>query len=153
MPGKKKNEKSSSDEEIFDSPTGWVKSHIKTYVESDGKKGHLWRGLPTLLLTTQGRKSGKLRRTALIYGQDGKNYILVASNGGDQNHPSWYLNLSANPDVELQVGTEKLQARARTATSEEKTRLWKIMSKIFPTYDRYQAKAEREIPLVILEPV
>lgn len=148
----KKDKVKSSDEEVFDSPTGWVKSHIKTYVESDGKKGHLWRGLPTLLLTTQGRKSGKLRRTALIYGQDRKNYLLVASNGGDANHPAWYLNLSTNPDVELQVGTEKFKARARTANAEEKPRLWKIMSKIFPTYDRYQARAGREIPLVILEP-
>src|SRR5688500_5893285 len=152
MADEKKSE-TSSDGEVFDSPTGWVKSHIKTYVESDGKKGHLWRGLPTLLLTTQGRKSGKLRRTALIYGQDGKNYLLVASNGGDPNHPAWYLNLSANPEVELQVGTEKFKARARTATAAEKPRLWKIMSKIFPTYDRYQAKAGREIPLVILEPL
>jgi deazaflavin-dependent oxidoreductase (nitroreductase family) len=147
----KKDKATSSEDQVFDSPTGWVRSHIKTYVESDGKKGHLWRGLPTLLLTTQGRKSGKLRRTALIYGQDGKNYLLVASNGGDPNHPSWYLNLSANPDVELQVGTEKFHARARTATPEEKPRLWKIMNRIFPTYDRYQAKAGREIPLVILE--
>jgi deazaflavin-dependent oxidoreductase (nitroreductase family) len=149
----KKEKMKPSDEEVFDSPTGWVKSHIKTYVESDGKKGHLWRGLPTLLLTTQGRKSGKLRRTALIYGQDGKNYLLVASNGGDLNHPAWYLNLSANPEVELQVGTEKFKARARTANAKEKPKLWKIMSKIFPTYDRYQAKAGREIPLVILEPL
>lgn len=152
MPAKKKDEKTVQ-HQVFDSPTGWVNSHIKTYVESDGKKGHLWRGLPTLLLTTQGRKSGKLRRTALIYGQDGKNYLLVASNGGDPNHPAWYLNLSANPEVELQVGTNKFHARARTASAEEKARLWKIMSKIFPTYDRYQAKAGREIPLVILEPV
>jgi deazaflavin-dependent oxidoreductase (nitroreductase family) len=152
MTAKKKNE-NSSDEQVFDSPTGWVKSHIKTYVESDGKKGHLWRGLPTLLLTTQGRKSGKLRRTALIYGRDGKNYLLVASNGGDPNHPSWYLNLSANPDVEIQAGTEKFRARARTATAEEKPRLWKNMSGIFPKYDQYQAKAGREIPLVIVEPV
>jgi deazaflavin-dependent oxidoreductase (nitroreductase family) len=152
MPAKKKDTQS-SDDQVFDSPTGWVKSHIKTYVDSNGKKGHLWRGLPTLLLTTQGRKSGKLRRTALIYGQDGPNYLLVASNGGDPNHPSWYLNLSANPEVELQVGTEKFHARARTATAEEKPKLWKIMSKIFPTYDRYQAKAGREIPLIVLEPV
>jgi deazaflavin-dependent oxidoreductase (nitroreductase family) len=149
----KKDKVNSSDQEVFDSPTGWVKSHIKTYVESDGKQGHLWRGLPTLLLTTQGRKSGKLRRTALIYGQDGKNYLLVASNGGDPNHPAWYLNLSANPHVELQVGTEKFKALARTASAEEKPHLWKIMSKIFPTYDRYQAKAKREIPLVVLEPI
>lgn len=152
MPAKRKNEKT-IDDQVFDSPTGWVKSHIKTYVESDGKKGQLWRGLPTLLLTTQGRKSGKLRRTALIYGQDGANYLIVASNGGDPKHPSWYLNLTDNPNVELQVGAEKFSARARTANPVEKPRLWKIMSKIFPTYDRYQAKARREIPLVVLEPV
>jgi hypothetical protein len=70
-----------NEEQVFDSPTGWVRSHIREYVESDGKQGHLWRGYPTLLLTTRGRKSGKLRRTALIYGRDGKNYLLVASKG------------------------------------------------------------------------
>ncbi len=140
-------------EEIFDSPQGWVRSHIREYVESDGKKGHLWRGLPTLLLTTRGRKSGKLRRTALIYGRDGKNYLLVASNGGAPNHPLWYLNLVENPEVELQVGADKFSARARTATGAEKARLWPLMSNIFPLYDKYQAKAGRDIPLVIVEPV
>ena len=77
-----------SKEQVFDSPQGWVRSHIQEYVESDGKKGHLWRGLPTLLLTTRGRKSGKLRRTALIYGRDGVNYLVVASNGGAAKHPA-----------------------------------------------------------------
>jgi deazaflavin-dependent oxidoreductase (nitroreductase family) len=103
-------------EEVFDSPTGWVRSHIQEYVETDGAKGHQWRGYPTLLLTTRGRKSGKLRRTALIYGQDGPNYILVASQGGAPKHPQWYLNLAANPEVALQVGADKLRGRARTAT-------------------------------------
>lgn len=138
---------------VFDSPRGWVQSHIKEYVESDGKKGHRWRGWPTLLLTTRGRKSGKLRRTALIYGRDGERYLLVASNGGASEHPLWYLNLSEDPNVELQVGADKFAARARTATPKEKPRLWKIMSKIYPQYDKYQAKANREIPLVIVEPV
>ena len=142
-----------SEEEVFDSPTGWVKSHIRDYVESDGKKGHRWRGLPTLLLTTRGRKSGKLRRTALIYGRDGKNYLLVASNGGASTHPSWYLNLVENPEVELQVGADRFTARASTATGEEKARLWQLMIEIFPQYDQYQAKAGREIPLVTVEPV
>lgn len=144
-----------SQEEVFDSPTGWVKNHIRDYVESGGKKGHRWRGLPTLLLTTRGRKSGKLRRTALIYGQDEKDYLLVASNGGAPDHPNWYLNLVENPDVELQVGAETFAARARIASADEKSRLWRIMAKIFPTYDTYQKKASkagREIPLVILEP-
>ena len=140
-------------EKVFDSPTGWVKSHVQAYVESDGKKGHLWRGLPTLVLTTRGRRSGKLRRTGLIYGRDGNNFLLVASNGGALNHPFWYLNLVDDPNVELQVGADKFAARARTATPKEKPRLWKLMSKIFPQYDRYQAKADREIPLVIVEPI
>jgi deazaflavin-dependent oxidoreductase (nitroreductase family) len=143
-------------EEIFDSPTGWVRNHIQQYVESDGKKGHKWRGLPTLLLTTRGRKSGNLRRTALIYGQADGNYLIVASNGGADDHPLWYLNLTANPAVEIQVGAEKFTSRARTANATEKPRLWQIMSKIFPTYDSYQVKAGkvgREIPLIIIEPV
>lgn len=142
-----------TNEEIFDSPKGWVRSHIKEYVESDGRKGHKWRGLPTLLLTTRGRKSGKLRRTALIYGRDGDNYLLVASNGGAAHHPSWYLNLAENEEVELQVGAEQFAARARPADPEEKSRLWPLMTAIFPQYNTYQAKAGRDIPLIILEPV
>ncbi len=143
-------------EEVFDSPTGWVRDHIRNYVESNGEQGHEWRGITTLLLTTRGRKSGKLRRTALIYGQAEGNYLLVASNGGSDNHPLWYLNLSENPEVELQVGAEKFTAHAHTANAEEKARLWPIMSKIFPNYDAYQekaGKAGRDIPLVILTPV
>jgi deazaflavin-dependent oxidoreductase (nitroreductase family) len=140
-------------EEIIDSPTGWVAKHIKDYVESAGKKGHKWQGLPTLLLTTRGRKTGKLRRTALIYGRDGDDYLIVASNGGSQTHPGWYWNLSEDPDVELQVGADKFRAQAQTATKAKKPSLWQIMTKIFPTYERYQAKAKRDIPLVILKKV
>jgi len=140
-------------EQIYDNPTGWVNTHIKGYVESDGKKGHLWRGLPTLLLTTRGRKSGKLRRTALIYGRDMESYILVASNGGSAHHPDWYLNLTENPEVQIQVEADKLSATARTASSDEKLRLWPVMSKIFPQYEVYQKKASRDIPLVIIVPV
>ena len=139
-------------ETIHDSPTSWVRKHIDDYVTSDGEKGHRWRGLPTLLLTTRGRKSGKLRRTALIYGRDGDNYLIVASNGGATRHPLWYLNLAAEPRVTLQVGAESFTARARTADAAEKPRLWAIMSEIFPTYDGYRRKTRREIPLVILEP-
>jgi len=139
-------------EEVLDSPTGWVRSHIHEYVETDGEKGRLWRGYPTLLLTTRGRKTGKLRRTALIYGQDGPNYILVASQGGAPKHPQWYLNLSANPEVALQVGAEKITGRARTATPEEKPRLWKLMTEVYPPYISYQEKTTRQIPVVIVEP-
>src|SRR5262245_48564570 len=139
-------------QEIYDSPEGWVADHIRSYVESDGKKGHTWRGYPTLLLMTTGRKSGKLRRTALIYGVDGENYLLVASNGGAAKHPLWYFNLVDEPKVEIQVGAEKFKGRARVADAKEKPRLWKIMAKVFPTYDRYQAKTKREIPLIVIEP-
>jgi len=143
-----------SQEEVFDSPRGWVSRHIRQYVRTDGRKGHEWRkGVPTLLLTTRGRKTGRLHRTALIYGVDGNRYLVVASVGGAAENPSWYLNLVQNPEVELQVGADKFTARARTAGAEEKPRLWRLMASIWPDYDRYQAKTEREIPVVILERV
>lgn len=139
------------EEEIVDSPVNWVAQHIRSYAESDGAKGHHWRGVNTLLLTTRGRKSGKLRRTALIYGQDGDRYIVVASKGGAQKHPAWYLNLAATPEVQLQVGAEKFTAHARTATAEEKPALWRLMTAVWPDYDSYQKKTKREIPVVVLE--
>ncbi|HEU0295104.1 MAG TPA: nitroreductase family deazaflavin-dependent oxidoreductase [Anaerolineales bacterium] len=145
-----------SKKQVFDSPRSWVKNHIQEYVESDGRKGHRWRGLPTLLLTTRGRKSGKLRRTAVIYGRDGDNYLVVASNGGAPKHPLWYLNLVEHPEVEIQVGPDKFNVRARTATTKEKPRLWQLMCKIYPQYDKYQVRAEkagRDIPVIILERV
>ncbi len=136
---------------IHDSPAGWVNKHIHDYVESDGKTGHSWRGYPTLLLTTRGRKSGLKRRTALIYGRDGDNYVIVASRGGHPQHPAWYLNLVENPEVEVQVQAEKFTAVARTATPEEKARLWAMMNAVYPPYDSYQEKTTREIPVVVLE--
>jgi deazaflavin-dependent oxidoreductase (nitroreductase family) len=139
-------------EEVHDSPTGWVAEHIEEYVATDGQKGHHWHGVSTLLLTTRGRKSGKLRRSALIYGRDGENYVIVASIGGAPKNPSWYLNLTANPTVTVQVGAETFTAQAGTATAAEKPRLWAMMTEIFPQYVEYQAKTERDIPVVILEP-
>ena len=140
-----------SPEEILDSPIGWVAKHIRTYVDSGGRKGHQRWGVHTLLLTTRGRKSGRLRRTALIYRQDGDRFLLVASNGGARNHPDWYLNLVEHPEVDVQVGPETFAARARTATAEEKPQLWRQMASIWPDYDRYQARTARNIPLVIVE--
>ena len=142
-----------SAEEVHDSATGWVADHIRAYVATDGREGHLHMGWPTLLLTTRGRRSGLLRRTALIYGQDADRYLVVASNGGLPDHPAWYLNLGEDPDVTLQVGADKFPARARTATLEEKPPLWRVMASIFPQYDVYQAQSERDIPLVILDPL
>lgn len=136
-----------------DSPTDWVAAHTKEYLESSGEKGHMWRnGAPTLLLTTTGKRSGKLRRTPLIYGRDGDNYLIVASKGGADAPPSWYLNLRANPDVDLQVGADHLRARARDAGPEEKPRLWATMARIWPDYDTYQTKTDRQIPVIVLEP-
>jgi deazaflavin-dependent oxidoreductase (nitroreductase family) len=141
----------SEPEEVHDSPTGWVNAHIRRYVESDGERGQRWQGVDTLLLTTRGRRSGLLRRTALIFGTDGDRLLVVASKGGATKHPQWYLNLVEDPDVEVQVGADRFPATARPATAREKPGLWKIMSAIWPAYDGYQAKTDRDIPVVILE--
>lgn len=141
------------DQEPIDSASGWVKDHIRRYIETNGEEGHIWRGVTTLLLTTLGRKSGTPRRQALIYGEDGDRYVVVASKGGADEHPAWYLNLRDNPEVEVQVRADRFRARARTATPEERGRLWPQMAEIWPDYNNYQAKTSREIPLVILERV
>ncbi|MDG4792916.1 nitroreductase family deazaflavin-dependent oxidoreductase [Micromonospora sp. WMMD1082] len=139
-------------EEVLDSPTNWVAEHINRYVDTDGADGHEWRpGVFTLLLTTRGRRSGTLRRTALIYGRSGDAYAVVGSQGGAPRHPAWYLNLLADPHVEVQVGADRFTARARTATPDEKARLWPVMTAIWPAYDDYQAKTDRDIPVVLLE--
>ena len=130
----------------------WIQDHLDRYIASDGEDGHMWNGLPTLLLTTKGRQSGENRQLPLIYGEHEGAYIVVASKGGHSHHPSWYLNLDANPDVELQVKAERFRANARTAKGEERAKLWEIMSSIFPTYIEYQERAaSREIPVVVCE--
>ena len=139
-------------EELLDSPTAWVAKHIRTYVESGGAAGHKFSGRDSLLLTTRGRKTGKLRRTALFYGRDGDRYVLVASNGGSAQHPLWYLNLLEEPRVEVQVGKEVFRAQARPATEEEKPALWQMMVAILPQYESFQRKTRRDIPVVILVP-
>lgn len=140
-------------EPVTDSPKGWVAKHIREYVETDGRKGHRWSGVDTLLLTTRGRTTGKLRRTALIYGRDIGRYLVVASSGGSKSHPNWYLNLEADPHVSVQVADERFEAIARTATARQKPRLWRLMASIWPDYDRYQERTDRDIPVVILEPL
>lgn len=139
--------------EPHDSPIGWVNKHIQMYVESAGAEGHLWRGVPTLLLTVTGRKTGLPRRTALIYAVKGDSFIVIASNGGSQEHPLWYRNLEANPEVQVQVGERSFAATARTVTGDERQRLWGLAVAVFPTYESYREKAEREIPVVLLTPV
>lgn len=131
----------------------WVKEHIDRYLESNGEDGHIWNGVPTLLLTTTGRRTGKARTTPLIYGkvEGEETYVIVASRGGATHHPSWYLNLVETPSVTLRVGAEVFDATAHTASLEEKPPLWNMMAEIWPQYDDYQAKTERVIPVVVLE--
>jgi deazaflavin-dependent oxidoreductase (nitroreductase family) len=139
---------------VVDSPVGWVKQHIRKYIESGGAEGHEWRpGVFTLLLTTTGRKSGEPRRTALIYGPYGDAYVVVGSNGGSPNHPSWYWNLLAENRAEVQVGPDVFPATARIATGEERAKLWKMMAEVFSDYHRYEKETDREIPVVVLERV
>jgi deazaflavin-dependent oxidoreductase (nitroreductase family) len=142
-----------SDEQPVDPSTGWVADHLRRYVETDGEEGHLWRGVPTLLLTTRGRRSGRLRRTPLIYGRDGEAYVVVASKGGTPEHPAWYLNLSETPEVTIQVGPDVMAARASTIDGDHRAEVWDQMAQIWPDYEKYQAKTERTIPLVRLDPL
>jgi deazaflavin-dependent oxidoreductase (nitroreductase family) len=129
----------------------WMADHIRRYLETNGEDGHIWNGVPTLLLTTRGRKSGRALLVPLIYGKDGDAFVVVASKGGAPDHPAWYKNLEANPEVEVQVAADVFKARARTARQDERQRLWPTMTKIWPQYDDYQRATGREIPLVVLE--
>ena len=126
--------------------------HVKRYQETDGEEGHIWReGSTTLLLTTVGRKSGRESTTPLIFGMDGDNPVIVASQGGAPDHPGWYKNLSKTPEVGVQIKGEKFRARARDADGDERERLWRMMNGEWSHYDEYQQKTERAIPVVVLE--
>jgi deazaflavin-dependent oxidoreductase (nitroreductase family) len=126
--------------------------HVDRYRATDGREGHDWRGTVTLLLTTTGRRSGEKRTTPLIYQPDGDRYVIVASRGGAPAHPGWYHNLAADPDVEVQVKGDRFSARASTAEGEEREQLWKLMTAAWPSYDDYQKRTGREIPVVVLTP-
>ena len=141
---------------IVDSPVGWVQDHIRAYVESNGQEGHMWRGVPTLLLTTTGRKSGELRRTALIYGRDSDDYVIVASKGGAPSNPLWYENLVAQPTVTIQVGADVFDCVASTyeegdVAGEHRQKVWDSLVAIWPGFAEYQIKTARRIPLVRLK--
>ena len=131
----------------------WIVDHMEKYLATDGEDGHIWRGVPTLLLTTIGRKSGEPRMLPLIYGKSGDAFAVVASKGGHSSHPLWYWNLVARPQVQVQVAADKFAAKARTASAEERPALWKTMAKIWPAYNEYQVKTKREIPIVVLDRV
>ncbi|MEU9031267.1 nitroreductase/quinone reductase family protein [Streptomyces sp. NPDC048383] len=126
--------------------------HVRTYVSSGGADGHLWHGVPTLLLTTVDRHTGLAVRTPLIYGQDAGRHLLVAAGTGGPHHPAWYENLTARPEVRLQVGPTGLSGRARTANRAERETYWEAMTALWPLFDDHQATAwPRELPLVIVE--
>ena len=139
----------------------WTAEHVIRYRETDGVDGHIWNGFdgkgtfPCLLLTTLGRKSNTLRTTPLIYGNDGRSYIVIASQGGLPTHPHWYENLTLAPEVEIQVKAEKYRAQAGTIGGERRNVLWEMMVEIYPPYRVYQEKATpaREIPVVELVPI
>jgi deazaflavin-dependent oxidoreductase (nitroreductase family) len=127
--------------------------HVERYRATDGEDGHDWQeGTSILLLTTTGRKSGEPRTTPLIYGRDGDNYLVVASKGGADEPPAWYVNLQADPEAEIQVKADRMKVRARDATPDEKPELWRTMTAEWPHYDEYQRKTDRQIPVVVLEP-
>lgn len=142
----------SHEDEPLDSALGWVAHHTQRYIETAGDEGHDWNGVPCLVLTTTGRRSGRLRRNALIYARDGDHYVVVASHGGADHHPLWYLNLVADPNVTVQVGAAVMPAIAHTATGDEKPELWHVMTRIWPDYVSNQAKTKRDIPVVVLQP-
>jgi deazaflavin-dependent oxidoreductase (nitroreductase family) len=126
--------------------------HVRAYRESGGEVCYLWNGVPTLLLTVTGRRTGRELTSPLIFGRDGDDYLVVASNGGAPSHPLWYLNLQANPQAKIQVKADVVAVTAHTASVAEKPRLWKIVTDVWPNYDVYQSRTDRDIPVVRLAP-
>jgi deazaflavin-dependent oxidoreductase (nitroreductase family) len=147
-----------SERELPEGLPDWIAEHIRLYRE-DPEKGHMWDSsalggpgvLPTLLLTTRGRKSGDPRTLPLIYGAVDGGYAIIASKGGFPTHPAWYLNLVDEPECDVQVGTDEFRARARTAEGDEREAIWVQMEAIYPPYRDYQAATDRRIPVVVLE--
>ena len=132
--------------------TLYGKEHIERYLATDGAEGHSWvNGTTTLLLFTKGRSTGTEYFHPLIYREYDNAFVVVASKGGAPQPPQWYLNLSANPDAMVQVKGDRFLVRAHTATPDEKSQLWKLMTEVWPDYDKYQEKTSREIPVVVLE--
>jgi len=126
--------------------------HVRQYEATGGTVGHDWNGTHCLILHTQGRKSGETRKLPLIYGRDGDDYVVVASKGGAPEHPGWYLNLLAHPEVAIQVRDQVIPVTARTGTAEDKKRVWPMMIAEWPDYEKYQAGTTRDIPVVLLRP-
>jgi deazaflavin-dependent oxidoreductase (nitroreductase family) len=133
-----------SDDDLFG------EEHVRVYRETGGQRGYDWRGTTILLLTTTGRSSGEARTTPLIHRTDGDRWVVVASKGGAPQNPGWFENLRANPDATIEVRDQRVPVRATAAEGDERARLWSLMAEVWPAYDDYQAKTDREIPVVIL---
>ncbi len=142
------------DGEYEPSPTQWVREQVELYESSGGTKGTTLRdtGLPVIVLTTRGARSGKLRKTPLMRVEHEGRYAAVASLGGAPKHPVWYFNVLADPHVELQDGPVKRDMTAREVTGAEKAQWWERAVAAFPSYADYQEKTDREIPVFVLEP-
>jgi deazaflavin-dependent oxidoreductase (nitroreductase family) len=128
-------------------------AHAGVYRATGGKLFGRMGKSPILLLNTVGRKSGKKRTSPLLYAMDGEDFVIIASKGGASAHPAWYLNLMANPEATVEIEDREVRVMAEEADSEEKSRLWQKMVEMYPAYDAYQEKTEREIPLLVLRPV
>jgi deazaflavin-dependent oxidoreductase (nitroreductase family) len=133
------------------SPTRWVRDQVELYEGSGGTEGTTLRGLPVILLTTKGAKSGNIRKTPLMRVEHAGSYAVVASQGGAPKHPVWYFNLLANPEVELQDGPSRWDMAAREVTGEEKAIWWARAVEAYPDYADYQARTDRQIPVFVLE--
>ena len=127
-------------------------THEFWYRLTGGAIGGRFGRAPILLLTTKGRRSGKERTTPLLYYRDGENLVIIASNGGDDRHPAWWLNLRDMPEARVQVGRQEMAVRAEKAGPEEKARLWPLLTEMYPQYDAYQKQTKRDIPVVVLTP-
>ena len=139
--------------EYAPSTADWAREQAELYEQSGGTEGTTLRGLPVIVLTSIGARSGKLRKTALMRVEHAGEYAVVASLGGAPKHPVWYHNLKANPHVELQDGPEKRDYLAREVTGEEKAQWWARAVAAYPPYADYQAKTTREIPVFVLTPI
>jgi deazaflavin-dependent oxidoreductase (nitroreductase family) len=127
-------------------------SHVAAYRETNGAKGGVWNGATAVLVTTKGRKSGEMRTIAIIGKQVGDNFVIIASKGGAPTHPIWYLNILEDPNVEIQYLADRWEGVARTAESPEREAMWAEACSQWPAFNDYQARTERKIPVVVIEP-
>ena len=134
------------------SPHQWVRDQVAEYESSGGTRGNTLRGMPVVIVTMRGARTGALRKVPLMRVEHDGAYLAVASQGGAPTHPAWYHNLRANPDVEVQDGPSVVRAHARQVTGDERARWWERAVAAYPDYAEYQERTEREIPLFVLEP-